>query len=228
VALEERTDLPVLSRGGIGYIFDWWDALRKKHPFATGLLARIVVSVLLDKVFDNVLYPLAQAKWGIAGGTAVMTVASALICLVFLFHYDHHKDDTWGLEEEKKIIKKLGGVDISEKVHQSKLSALLALLVLPIATDPFTALARIRRKDDYSMNTEYWMFFTTAMLLANIGWGAWVAFFVWALITIVSFTETTGQSFFIIVMTVGVVSILYCPIPKPNKKKEDEKMSEGT
>ena len=137
-----------------------------------------------DKVFDFVLYPLAQLELGVAGGTVAMMVASLLVCLFLLILYDRLAEvgfrDLLGFE----LLKELGaGIRHSRLARRTSLAqgrparivaAVIFFLYLSLWFDPMTCTIFMRPADHHRMSFGYWALFGASILVSNVAWAALV------------------------------------------------------
>mgnify|MGYP001573483967 FL=1 len=85
----------------------WLAANQKKRSKLFERIAIFGIGVLGNRwsvwYFDYVLYPQALDKFGLTFGSLIMTVASFIVCLLFILFYDWTKKDWLGIETLKEM-----------------------------------------------------------------------------------------------------------------------------
>ena len=133
-----------------------------------------------DKAFDFVLYPLAQFKIGVLGGTAAMTAASLVVCLVLLILYDRLAAaglrDLLGFELLKEVSAEVRRSWLAHPLPLASgrpartAAAAVLFLYLSLWFDPMTCTIFMRPADHHRMSFGYWTLFGASVLVSNLAW----------------------------------------------------------
>lgn len=154
-------------------------------------------NAIFDWFFNNPLYGYVIERFGLKDGYFIMTAASFLVCLAFIWFYDWLKVDWLGLEVAKEA-QKFGPIWIRNLNIQSGIGrvlwwpfsrvilfllwavnkgGLIAFTALSIYTDPFITTVYMRKGwGEYNGLTKRdWMIFLSSTFVSNAYWSVRVS-----------------------------------------------------
>ena len=124
-------------------------------------------------IFDNVLYPLALAKFGYLWGGILMATLSCIICALTLVYYQRKGTDWVGAG----VMDELRTSDTSKRhfvvriiTWALKKGDVFMFLFLTILKDPFMTTAYFTRGKFTGLNRRLWAIFGASVILANLYW----------------------------------------------------------
>ncbi len=147
--------------------------LEKRKKLAIIGLGIVVNNIIIDYLFDYVLYPVVIWKMGIIAGGIVMMLLSALACYLTLLFYDWSKKDWLGIETIKELTDYQGKTLIGRLTSWILKKGEFAIFIfLSIKFDPFITTVYMRHgSHKYNgMSKRDWKNFFGSTIIANIYW----------------------------------------------------------
>ncbi len=137
-----------------------------------------------DKAFDFLLYPAAIMTFGPLFGTALMMIASLVVCLILLMLYDRlgrgRFRDVLGFESLKEAGEGLLRSRLAQLASFAGASALRTaakvglFLCQSVWFGPMTCTIFMRSVGVYRMSRADWLLFGGSVLVSNLVWAALV------------------------------------------------------
>lgn len=124
-----------------------------------------------NKLFDLVLYPYVIYQAGLLMGGAIMTVLSAIVCLLFIRFYDRTQQDWLGIETIRDLKDYQADAGIGRfLVWLLRTSDWAAFFLLSMIYDPFITTVWLRHERFGGMTARDHRVFWGSVVVANGFW----------------------------------------------------------